>query len=240
MDFNYFKENSVSEKEIVDVTKKDNSFDPEKRLTCTGDKADKYVMGPIKEFDPDVRLKLENNSSETPKHIERGNELTTEQKNDLISKGMSPGIIGDCTYKDGVYQLKTIYNKFEGRTLGDSGIEYVRKTIDYFGTKLEGVFPKFNPVFTAHLPKEKLLSSDKAQFSECVSQLQKSLESDPSLSSLFTKRQLDQIANGKTPGGFVWHHNEEVGKMELVKFDKHDEAKHTGGRAIWGGGGTAR
>ena len=42
-----------------------------------------------------------------------------------------------------------------------------------------------------------------------------------------------------TPSGYVWHHNEETGKMQLVKVEDHDRtqggAAHTGGKALWGG-----
>lgn len=174
------------------------------------------------------------------KTVERGSELTQYQKKELISKGMSPGIVNDCTIKDGVYQLKTTYNKFEGKQLGDTGIKYERKLIDYFGKKLEGVFPKFDALFTAQLPVDMLKASDKKQFSECVTQLKQAIKDNPSLGDKFSQRQLDQIAAGKNPSGYVWHHNEEIGKMELVKCEPHDIAKHTGGRAIWGGGGQAR
>lgn len=37
-----------------------------------------------------------------------------------------------------------------------------------------------------------------------------------------------------TPEGYTWHHHEEVGKMQLVPEDLHDEVKHTGGCATSG------
>ncbi|MFH7002098.1 HNH endonuclease [Flavobacterium bizetiae] len=40
--------------------------------------------------------------------------------------------------------------------------------------------------------------------------------------------------------GFVWHHNENVGIMDLIADDKHNSVKHIGGRNIWGGGSIAR
>ena len=52
----------------------------------------------------------------------------------------------------------------------------------------------------------------------------------------FSNRQLEKIANGDKPDNCVWHHNEELGVMELVDFTQHDKAKHTGGKSIWGGG----
>ena len=43
---------------------------------------------------------------------------------------------------------------------------------------------------------------------------------------------------GKTPKGYQWHHNEEQGKMQLVKIEDHDKrrggAAHTGGNVLWG------
>ncbi len=40
--------------------------------------------------------------------------------------------------------------------------------------------------------------------------------------------------------GFVWHHNENVGIMDLIADDIHNSVKHIGGRNIWGGGSIAR
>ncbi|MCR4782556.1 MAG: HNH endonuclease [Lachnospiraceae bacterium] len=169
-----------------------------------------------------------------------GKELTEKQKTELTAKGMSKGILGDCTYKDGIVKLKTVYNKFENRVLPETDVKYVRKTVDIKGTKVEGVFPEFKSVFTTHLPDNILMSSDKVQFNHCVKNLQNEIKNNPGLSNHFSSRQLDQIKTGKTPGGYTWHHNEQLGKMELVKTDIHDMAKHTGGRAIWGGGGIHR
>ena len=169
-----------------------------------------------------------------------GKELTNKQKNELTAKGMSKGILGDCTYKDGIVQLKTVYNKFENRVLPGTDVKYVRKTLDIKGTIIEGVFPEFKSLFTTYLPDNLLLASDKVQFSHCVKSLQNEIKNNPGFSKQFSPRQLEQIKAGKTPGGYTWHHNEQLGKMELVKSDVHDIAKHTGGRAIWGGGGIHR
>ena len=169
-----------------------------------------------------------------------GKELTAKQKTELIAKGMSKGILGDCTYKDGIVQLKTVYNKFENRVLPETDVKYVRKTVDIKGTKIEGVFPEFKSVYTTHLPDNILMSSDKVQFNHCCKSLQNEIKNNPGLSKQFSSRQLDQIKHGITPDGYTWHHNEQLGKMELVKSDIHDTAKHTGGRAIWGGGSINR
>ena len=45
-------------------------------------------------------------------------------------------------------------------------------------------------------------------------------------------------ANGTpyVPKGYVWHHSEELGKMELVRQDVHEAVRHTGGVAIYKAG----
>ena len=64
------------------------------------------------------------------------------------------------------------------------------------------------------------------------------IENDPELRSKFTPEQIKDIEEGRTPSGYVWHHNEEPGKMQLVKREDHDRviggAAHTGGNSLWG------
>ena len=117
---------------------------------------------------------------------------------------------------------------------------YVRKQVAIGGKTSEVVVPKFNSEFDTMLPDDMLKSSDKAQFKECNLQLNEAISKDPILKSKFNDAQLEQIANGENPDGFTWHHNEEVGKMQLVDFGAHGKSSHTGGRAMWGGGQDAR
>lgn len=162
--------------------------------------------------------------------------LKPNQIKDLNKRGMSPKCIENCTIKNDVVELKTLNEKLADTVHPESGVPYAKKTIDLHGTKIEGVFPKFDAVYTTNLPEDKLLASDKVQFDYCIEQLQKNIEKNPSLKDKFSPRQLEQIMHGKTPGGYTWHHNEEVGKMELVDTVIHDKTAHTGGKAIWGGG----
>ena len=56
----------------------------------------------------------------------------------------------------------------------------------------------------------------------------------------FSEKQINDIECNRTPTGYVWHHNEAPGKMELVKRIDHDRCvggvAHTGGNALWGSG----
>ncbi|MDO4648467.1 MAG: HNH endonuclease, partial [Eubacteriales bacterium] len=129
----------------------------------------------------------------------------------------------------------------EGKVHPETGVEFVRKTVDDgTGNFVEGVFPKFDSAFDAKLPEEMFDKSNFTQFKEANRQLVEKTEKDPSLLKFFTDEQFEQIVDGiKTgvaPDGFVWHHNEETGVLQLVDDLVHSITGHTGGRAIWGGG----
>ena len=51
---------------------------------------------------------------------------------------------------------------------------------------------------------------------------------------------MELILDGETPDGYTWHHDAEVGKMQLVESDIHMKTGHTGGRTVWGGGNENR
>ena len=115
---------------------------------------------------------------------------------------------------------------------------YERKHINIDGFEIEGVFPVFDSVFETYLSPENYKSDSYAK--ECNAKLKEAIEKNPELKSKFSPEQLKDIAEGRTPDGYVWHHNEEEGKMQLVEESKHDRtrggAPHTGGSALWGPG----
>lgn len=176
----------------------------------------------------------ENAKHETEK---KTRELTDEEKQWLKDTlGWSDKQIDKCTIdEDGVIHYRTDRSDLEGKT-SENGVPYERKQIEINDVKIEGVFPKFDSVYTTELSPEKQKSNAYAK--ECNSNLKEAIQNDPELKSKFTKEQLDDIENGRTPTGYVWHHNEEQGKMELVKKSDHDRtsggAAHTGGSVLWG------
>lgn len=153
------------------------------------------------------------------------------------------GIIGCSDYlldnatidENGKIHIKTINDGKEGQE-GENGVKYERKTITVNGVEVEGVFPAFDSVFDTQLPKDLLEATDAKQMECCNKKLKEAVENDPKLAKQFTSEQLKQIKNGDAPDGYTWHHNEETGKMQLVKTEDHQANRHTGGKAIWGGG----
>lgn len=202
------------------------AVDISKRIDVTKN----VVDGPGKGIDISKRI--------VPKEV--GQKLTAEQAKELTSKGFSPGSIENVTYQDGVYKLKTQNQDLAGKKHPETGVKYEKKLVDLFGSKIEGVFPEFESKFTAQLPKDKLLASDKVQFSECNAQLKDAINNNSKLRSKFSQDQIDMINDGKKPRGYTWNHNEKTGQMDLVDTKKHDISKHTGGKAIWGGGSSMR
>lgn len=122
-----------------------------------------------------------------------------------------------------------------------TGIEFERKIVEHpDGHLIEGVFPKFDSIFDAKIFEDLYLENNPTQFKVCNEQLLKAIESDSHLKKKFSEEQIEQIKDGvidgTAPDGFVWHHNEEVGVIQLVDATIHAMTGHTGGRSIWGGG----
>lgn len=122
-----------------------------------------------------------------------------------------------------------------------TGVLFEKRIIEVpNGERVEGVFPRFEAQFEARIPEDMYLQPDKVQFRECNRQLAAEIERNPDLKEKFSKEQIEQIKDGvydgTAPDGYVWHHDAEAGKLQLVDFETHSHTGHTGGRSIWGGG----
>ena len=109
-------------------------------------------------------------------------------------------------------------------------------TTDGLGNKIEGKFPEFPSAFDTQLAPEDYQASDGKHKRIANDALKEAVTNDSELAKTFTPDQLEQINDGRTPRGYVWHHHEQPGKMQLVETQIHQKISHIGGRAIWGGG----
>lgn len=139
----------------------------------------------------------------------------------------------------------TINESLENDRHPITGVPFERKIIELpGGERIEGVFPNFESVFDARIPEDLYLRSDTVQFKECNRQLMQEIERNPSLRNVFTEEQLEQIrdgiSDGSAPDGYVWNHDAEPGKIQLVDSETHMHTGHTGGRYLWGGGSDCR
>lgn len=129
----------------------------------------------------------------------------------------------------------------EGKLHPITGVEFIGKEIETpDGIISEGVFPVFESAFDAQLDESQYSQSDARHFKEANSQLKEAIENDPDLRDKFTSEELEQIEFSDTPDGYVWHHSEESGTLQLVDSTIHAQTGHTGGRSIWGGGNDQR
>lgn len=188
----------------------------------------------IEIFSKDIH-NIPNNEKEVEKSTIRP--LTEQEIQDVQGKTEWPeDKFKKCTIdEDGIIHYKTDRCDLEGK-MSENGVPYIRKTIEINGVKIEGVFPKFENAFDTSLKPENHKS--KLYAKECNANLKEAIEQSPELGKQFTKDQLDDIQEGRTPKGYVWHHNEEPGKMQLVRREDHDRAiggaAHTGGSSLWG------
>jgi hypothetical protein len=163
---------------------------------------------------------------------------------------------------------KNINKKYKNSIL--EGIQFTEKIINHKGISFKGVFPDFSKhsAFSTSLPEKYYTYNDNNTFEICKNAFRKEYEKNPIkikqiLRDLnkgktyksngimlnedeMLKNQIDDISQeipGKQKGrifGYTWHHNEEIGRMDLVADDIHKMVKHIGGNSIWGGGSSCR
>ncbi|HYO57495.1 HNH endonuclease [Archangium sp.] len=102
-------------------------------------------------------------------------------------------------------------------------------------------FPEFDTKFETILDDIHIGSGDRfSHYKAANQQLFRAIKEEPHLARELglSPQSIEKLAtSNKPPGGYSWHHHQDVGRMQLI-FDKAHELAipHTGGMAIWGGG----
>jgi hypothetical protein len=77
-------------------------------------------------------------------------------------------------------------------------------------------------------------------FKAANTRLYEAIEAEPELArrlGLSREESARLSHTAEAPEGYVWHHHQDVGRMQLVRREVHRLANpHTGGMSIWGGG----
>lgn len=149
---------------------------------------------------------------------------------------ISDATLKDCTINEnGVVRLSCINESKLGEA---SEVPYVEKTINVNGVEIQVIVPELPDVlYEFIIPKELYLADDYELFKYCTEQLKSAIDNNPELAKQFSTQQLEQIMNGAPRiSGLTWHHGAECGRMQLVPTKMHSDFRHTGGKAIWGGG----
>ncbi|MBU0444437.1 HNH endonuclease [Bacillus amyloliquefaciens] len=94
-------------------------------------------------------------------------------------------------------------------------------------------FPVFAAKYNYNLTLGQIKSSNAVQFKNANYALKQAINNWEHAKK-FNKYQIQDIKNGKTPRGYLWHHHENRGRLQLVDKNIHKKTGHTGGRSIWG------
>ncbi|GIP45116.1 hypothetical protein J45TS6_35750 [Paenibacillus sp. J45TS6] len=157
-----------------------------------------------------------------------------------FAKDLKPSSITTFDEANEPLYLKTRNEGLDGERHPETNIPFQEKVILTSEGTFTGVFPEFPVTYEMELDESLYLESDAKQFKIATQSLNEAISSNPDLKANFDERQIEQINNGKVPEGYVWHHNEEPGMMQLVERSLHENTAHTGGRSIWGGGSDNR
>ncbi|BCG58118.1 HNH endonuclease [Paenibacillus sp. URB8-2] len=157
-----------------------------------------------------------------------------------FAKDLRPNFITSFDEANEPLYIKTRNEGLAGECHPETNVPFQEKTIQTTDGTFTGVFPEFTVTYEMKLDESLYLESDAKQFKAATQSLSEAINNDPDLKAKFDERQIEQINNGKVPEGYVWHHNEEPGVMQLVDRSLHETTAHTGGRAIWGGGSDNR
>lgn len=140
-------------------------------------------------------------------------------------------------------EIETRNDHLNGYEHPETGVHFVEKTVDLpNGQVVEGTFPVFDETFNVVIAEELYTETDDVQFEVANETMYQAITENSNLANelAFSQADVQGLANGQTPEGYTWHHNEEPGLLQLVDEETHAQTAHTGGRAIWGGGSQYR
>lgn len=139
--------------------------------------------------------------------------------------------------------LETRNDHLSGLDHPETGVQFIERAIELPSGELQaGTFPLFDSPFSIILAEEMYSESDNTHFQIANETLYQAIQESPKVATELGLSQFDlqALANGITPDGYDWHHNEQSGVLQLVNEETHQNTGHTGGREVWGGGSENR
>lgn len=95
-------------------------------------------------------------------------------------------------------------------------------------------FPKFEFYYRVKLRRRDFRKTREQHFDIANEILYNAICSGTKLRVKFTRKQLEELKKGETPNGYVWHHHQDAGVLQLVDEEIHAKTGHYGGYSIWG------
>lgn len=164
----------------------------------------------------------------------------TEMADEVADAAKKADVAGDAaeTAVKHYEPYKTINQDLVDNKHAVTGVEFVRKNLDLSdGRRLTGVFPQFDSCADIMLPEKYWKASfddQKKYLAEALKETASTPAGRKQLEQVFDAGQIEDILNGIIPEGYIWHHNETEGLMQLVDEKIHAATAHTGGMVIWG------
>ncbi|WP_010677065.1 HNH endonuclease [Bacillus timonensis] len=140
---------------------------------------------------------------------------------------------------EGGTTLETTNDHLAGSVHPETGVPFEENTVELpTGEVVTGVYPVFDVEYEVQMDESLYLQSDYVHFNYANAELYDAIQADSQLADDLglSEQDIQALANGDTPEGFTWHHNEEPGVLQLVDEEIHANTGHDGGRELWGGG----
>jgi len=147
-----------------------------------------------------------------------------------LSSNNKKNIFKKCSFLKAIYNAK--YWPIIKLGLPEMANKIDRKTGVIFDSK---GFPKFKVYYTVKLRKKYFRESRARHFYMANKILYDDIFNNSRLKRMFTKSQINELSEGKTPTGYTWHHHQDTGVLQLVNGEIHAKTWHHGGYSIWGG-----
>ncbi|OLS38590.1 HNH endonuclease [Bacillus sp. MRMR6] len=139
--------------------------------------------------------------------------------------------------------IETRNDHLSGTEHSETSVLFLEKRIELpDGRTVDGVFPVFESNFNVVIVEELYLQNDSTHFQVANETLYQAIQEDPKIAKVIglSHGDIHGLGMGITPEGYIWHHNEEPGVLQLVDRETHLNTGHTGGRELWGGGTSFR
>jgi hypothetical protein len=143
----------------------------------------------------------------------------------------------------GAEGIETRNDHLSGFEHAETQVPFEAKVVELpNGDVVEGTFPVFESDFSVLLREDVYLESDDVHFAIANDTLYQSIQGNPALAVDLglAPHDIEALSLNITPGGYVWHHAEDPGVLQLVEEETHENTGHTGGRSLWGGGSEYR
>jgi len=95
-------------------------------------------------------------------------------------------------------------------------------------------FPKFKSYYTVKLRRKDFRKPREQHFYIANKMLHKNICSNSRLRARFSKKEIKEFSQGRTPDKYTWHHHQDAGVLQLVEYEIHSKTSHVGGYSIWG------